>query len=67
MFRYGKLRRRRSCIYFGGVTLGIGKANVAEGEAAGELPGPGEDVDVGEGATVGVGVGVGGGGIILSQ
>ena len=47
--------------------LGIGKANVAEGEADGALdvPGDGDDVDVGEG--VGVGVGVGGGGIIFSQ
>src|SRR5438309_5569608 len=60
------LRTRRSHIYLPGVGLEIGNANVAEGDAAGELVCPGEDVDVGDGETVGVGDG-GGGGIIFSQ
>ena len=51
--------------------MGIGNANVAEGDADGvvDTPGDGDGVDVGEGDGVGVGlgVGVGGGGMIFSQ
>ena len=43
------------------VGLGMGKANVAVGEA------PGETEAVGEMLGVGVGVGVGGGGMMFSQ
>ena len=48
-----------------GDELGIGNANVAEGEADGvvDVPGDGEA----EGVGVGVGVGVGGGGMMFSQ
>lgn len=51
--------------------LGIGNANVADGEADGiaDEPGEGDDVEVGDSEPlgVGVGVGVGGGGIMFSQ
>ena len=57
-----------------GVTLGIGNANVAAGDADGTVDdslGAGETVDVADGVTlavsIGVAVGVGGGGMMFSQ
>ncbi len=55
----------------GGLRLGSGNANVADGEADGisDVPGEGDDVDVGlgDGDGLGVGVGVGSGGMMFVQ
>ena len=55
----------------GGLRLGIGNANVADGDADGiaDVPGAGDDVDVGlgDGDGLGDGVGVGGGGMMFAQ
>ena len=49
--------------------LGMGNANVGDGDPPGDGDCAGDDVGVapGDGEGVGVGVGVGGGGIIFSQ
>ncbi len=55
----------------GGLRLGVGNANVADGAADGiaDVPGEGDDVDVGlgDGDRLGAGVGVGGGGMMFAQ
>src|SRR5439155_11849251 len=54
----------------GGLRLGVGNANVADGAADGiaDVPGEGDvDVGLGDGDRLGVGVGVGGGGMMFAQ
>lgn len=51
----------------GGLKLGSGNANVADGEADGIADEPGEDAGLSDGDGLGVGVGVGGGGMMLVQ
>jgi hypothetical protein len=50
-----------------GLGVANGKANVADGEADGDVDSLGEDEAVAVGEGVGLGVGVGGGGIMFSQ